>query len=87
MIAGHLRGIVTRPAAGPPPHPLLILLNAGAVRRIGPNRLYVALARRVAAGGALVLRVDLSGLATARRDPGRPERVVYTETFLADTEG
>lgn len=40
----------------------LLLLNAGSIRRIGPSRLYVDLARRWAAQGYTVLRLDVSGV-------------------------
>ncbi len=41
--------------------PACILLNAGLVHRVGPNRLYVRLARALAAAGYRTLRLDLSG--------------------------
>ena len=43
----------------------IVLVSAGLVHRVGPNRLYVRLARRLAATGCPVLRFDLSGSATA----------------------
>ena len=70
-----LFGIATLPPE--PPQRALILLNAGAVGRIGPNRLHVALARRLAATGVLVLRLDLSGLGDSRTRPGAEENIVY----------
>lgn len=39
-----------------------VFLNAGAVRRIGPNRMWVVAARRWAAVGVPSLRVDLAGI-------------------------
>jgi dienelactone hydrolase len=50
--------------------PAVILLNAGLIHRVGPNRLHVRLARRLAAEGFLAMRVDLSGRgdSDARRD-------------------
>lgn len=42
--------------------PMVLLLNAGMVHRIGPNRLYVRLANRLAAIGFRSLRFDLSGI-------------------------
>ena len=66
-----LSGILTEPvgheAAG---RPAVLLLNAGLLHRVGPNRLYVALARRLAAAGLPVLRFDYSGLgeSASRRD-------------------
>lgn len=52
--------------------PAVLLLNAGSVHHIGPGRLWVRLARRWAARGLTVLRLDLAGLgdspATDRED-------------------
>ena len=42
--------------------PAVILSNAGLIHRIGPNRIYVKLARHLAARGYRVLRFDLSGI-------------------------
>ena len=43
-------------------HPAVILLNAGLVHRVGPNRLYVRLARALAANGFVAFRFDFSGI-------------------------
>lgn len=59
--AGRLKGIVTEPASGEVRR-LLILPNAGFVPKYGPHRVYVQLARRLAAHGYAVLRFDLGGL-------------------------
>jgi hypothetical protein len=56
----------------------VLLVNAGAQRRIGPSRLYVNLSRRWAARGATVLRLDLSGLGDSGTQPGAPDNVVYS---------
>jgi dienelactone hydrolase len=42
-----------------------VLLNAGAVRRIGPNRMWVETARRWAARGVPTLRLDVVGIGDA----------------------
>jgi alpha-beta hydrolase superfamily lysophospholipase len=42
--------------------PVIVLLNAGAVHHVGPNRLYVNLARALSAAGFTCLRMDLEGL-------------------------
>ena len=67
-----LVGIITE-AAGErhtPTHPGVLLLNAGLLHRIGPSRMYVCLARKLAAAGFPVLRLDFSGIgdSPARRD-------------------
>ncbi len=45
-----------------------IFLNAGAVRRIGPNRMWVAAARRWATRGVPTLRVDLAAIGDSEGD-------------------
>jgi pimeloyl-ACP methyl ester carboxylesterase len=40
----------------------VILLNAGVVHRVGPGRIYVKIARALAARGFVVLRFDFSGI-------------------------
>ena len=74
-----LFGIITEPARRPAEAaPLFLLLNSGAVHHIGPNRLYVAIARQWAAKGAIVVRMDISGLGDSMARPGAPENEVYT---------
>ncbi|NOY62692.1 MAG: alpha/beta fold hydrolase [Gammaproteobacteria bacterium] len=70
--AVRLVGIVT-PAAEPQTtagRPVIIMLNAGLLHRVGPYRLHVHLARELAAIGFTVLRFDLSGIgdSTIRTD-------------------
>ena len=59
---GSLLGILTLAAGSRLDAPGLILLNAGLIHRVGPNRLYVTLARRLAALGFPCLRFDISGI-------------------------
>ena len=42
--------------------PAVILLNAGLLHRVGPGRLYVRIARRLADAGFVCLRMDFSGI-------------------------
>jgi hypothetical protein len=49
-------------SAAPAELPFVVILNAGIIHRVGPNRLHVSLARALSAQGLSVLRVDLSGL-------------------------
>lgn len=58
-----------------------LLLNAGIVHRVGPNRLYVALARRLAKAGCTVLRFDHAGIGDsgARRDHVPFEQAAVSE--------
>jgi alpha/beta superfamily hydrolase len=88
-----LLGILSTPAPAPaiasdvegvgavaslPSRPAILFLNAGATHHVGPNRLYVALARRWASLGNVVLRMDISGIGDSLSRPGEPENAVYT---------
>lgn len=57
----RLVGVVAAPD-GPMAETACVLMNAGVIHRIGPHRLNVRLARRLAALGIMSLRIDLSGL-------------------------
>jgi len=57
----YLVGVLTRPDQ-PANSPGLLLLNAGMMHRVGPSRVYVRLARRLAEQGFSVLRFDFSGI-------------------------
>jgi hypothetical protein len=63
-----LRGVLSEPVGAPQAPLTLVFLNAGAVRRIGPHRLWVEVARRWAAKGVPSLRVDLEGIGDADGD-------------------
>jgi alpha-beta hydrolase superfamily lysophospholipase len=81
----RLFGVLSNPVAAPPAaRKGLLLLNAGSVHHIGSNRLYVTLARRWAALGHAVLRLDMSGVGDSRPRPGEPENIVYTDHASAD---
>ena len=81
---GHLNAIETTPLATVATGQAIILLNAGAIRRVGPGRLHVDLARRLALQGHRVIRVDLMGLGDSRAAAGRDENIVYTDTALRE---
>ena len=75
-----LAGVVSErdaPAAAAGARRGILLLSAGPGRRVGPHRLWVPWARRRAAHGDVVLRLDLPGVGDsarhARPDPGRPD--------------
>jgi alpha-beta hydrolase superfamily lysophospholipase len=81
-----LFGILTPadPDYADPKHPRILLSNAGCVNRAGPHRTYVKMARRWAALGFEVLRVDLSGIGDSPVEPGAIENVTYPPSGLAD---
>jgi alpha-beta hydrolase superfamily lysophospholipase len=64
-------GVLTSPAHNEPSAAGrgVILLNAGTVHHVGPNRLYVRLARTWAKAGHHVLRLDLRGIGESRLPP------------------
>lgn len=77
----RLFGVVTTAVPGQGGHTpttAVMLLNSGAVHHVGPNRLYVTLARRWAAQGIVVLRLDLSGLGDSAPRAGEDENIVYS---------
>jgi dienelactone hydrolase len=80
-------GVLVPPAApSPPGRPAIVLLPAGAVNRCGPHRLYVTMARRWAALGFTVLRVDLSGIGDTPAPPGTKESLVYPRDGYSDID-
>ena len=84
--ARKLFGILTAPppSTARPELPPIILLNAGTVHRVGSHRLYVPMARRWAALGFHVLRVDLSGIGDSPVPEGNPENLTYPRDGLED---
>lgn len=81
-----LFGVMCRPAAGqwPSDGPSILMFNAGAVHAIGPNRLWVRLARRWAARGVRVLRVDITGIGDSDARVGALDNVVYSPHAMRD---
>jgi pimeloyl-ACP methyl ester carboxylesterase len=82
----RLFGILTAPppTTARPELPPIILLNAGTVHRVGSHRLYVPMARKWAALGFHVLRVDLSGIGDSPVPEGHPENLTYPRDGLED---
>lgn len=60
---------------------IFVLLNAGAVHRQGPFRLYVHLARRLAALGFSSIRFDQPGLGDSVQAAERPPREIVGEVL------
>lgn len=76
----NLVAIVSEPST-PGSVPQVLILNAGVLHRVGPHRLHVSLARRLAAAGHRVARLDLSGIGDSRALPGR---LTFRESSVAD---
>lgn len=94
---GQLVGILSHPPVGTPatrPDPTLpaslaaspelafIILNAGVLHRVGPHRLHVHLARRIAALGLVGLRLDLGGIGDSLASS---DAVTFRDSAVADT--
>ncbi len=62
---GRLTAIVAEPLGSAQSELCAVLLNAGAVRRSGPNRMWVETARRWAARGVRTVRFDVEGIGDA----------------------
>ncbi len=62
---GELFGVLAEPEGGSAGDVCAVLLNAGAIRRIGPNRMWVETARRWSALGVPTVRLDLEGIGDA----------------------
>lgn len=89
-----LVGIVTNAAPVSHEKPGVILLNPGIVHRVGPGRIYVRIARALAAQGFTVLRFDLSGIGDSSvRLDNRPfeessvDEAIVAMRFLQATKG
>ena len=78
-----LFGIVTEPGSGEARR-AVVLLNAGADVHVAFGRLYVTLARRWAALGFVVLRMDLAGLGDSGTRAGRADNEVFPAAALDD---
>ena len=93
---GQAFGLLAQPIDVPPTTICAIFLNAGAVRRIGPNRLWAETARRWSARGVPTIRVDVEGIGDADGDPTRyldvgnfyaPASGALVAAILNDLEG
>ena len=78
----NLLGVLTIPAAARPDSPAVILLNAGLLHRVGPNRLHVDIARRLAVAGFATLRFDMSGVGDSELDGANS--LLYIERSVHD---
>jgi pimeloyl-ACP methyl ester carboxylesterase len=76
-----LVGVLTEPASGGRGLPAVLLLNSGIVHRVGPNRVHVAIARRLAAAGHAVLRFDFSGVGDS---PPRVDHLPFEESSVEE---
>jgi len=84
---GQLFGIHAQAAGdAAPQRPMVVLFNSGTVHHVGPNRLYVMLARELAALGFPSVRCDLEGLGdSVQRGAGR-ENHPYPDSAVPDAQ-
>ena len=80
----RLVGISTRPSTGlDPALPAVVFLNSGIIHRIGPNRLYVRLARALAVDAEILAELSLPPLEAANGqfvlDPDPVKRGPYAD--------
>jgi pimeloyl-ACP methyl ester carboxylesterase len=61
--------------------PAILFLDAGFIHHVGPNRLYVTTARRLAAAGFLGLRFDFSGIGDS---PSRPDHLPFQKSAVGE---
>lgn len=81
----NLIGIITDPVKTPKSTglPGVILLNMGVFHRVGPNRLYVKIARDLASIGFPVLRCDFSGIGDSQH---REDNLPFAKSAIIETQ-
>src|SRR5262249_18773844 len=80
--SASLLGILSRPTYElPARRPAVVILNTGIAHRVGHHRMYVKMARALAASGHLAFRFDLSGIGDSA---SRGDGVTPTEAHRAD---
>lgn len=83
----HLFGIISYAGAPDTGKPAVVLLNSGSVHHVGPNRLYVMLARALSAAGFICLRMDIEGIGdSVPRGSTARENHPYQDSAVADTD-
>jgi dienelactone hydrolase len=87
-IGDGLFGVLAEPAASDAGRKGtgVLMANAGCVHRIGPNRLYVTLARQWASLGYTVLRMDLGGLGDSDTPDDGVENHPYPSHAVRDIQ-
>ncbi|MET0342508.1 MAG: alpha/beta fold hydrolase [Polyangiales bacterium] len=64
----------------------ILMLNVGTNHRVGPNRLYVRMARHWARAGYHTLRFDLAGMGDSRAAAGYATARLYSKDSVADVQ-
>jgi pimeloyl-ACP methyl ester carboxylesterase len=86
---GETVGVLAEPEGGVDGELCAVFLNAGAVRMVGPSRLWTETARDWAAAGVPSLRVDLEGIGEADGEPSGELRVAdfYVPRYIDQVRG
>lgn len=81
-----LVGVLCEPAPGSAlvGAPAVLMANVGVNHRVGPNRLWVELSRRLASTGIPALRFDLSGMGDSEPRPGNDAELERGRADIAD---
>ena len=84
----RLFGIVTEPTdlLAARNKAAVLMLNVGANHRVGPNRMYVRLARDLASRGIVSFRFDVAGLGDSRTASGDRESRLYSKDSVGDVK-
>ncbi len=84
---GDAFGIFARPESSDDAPYCTVFLNAGAIRHVGPNRIWTEASRDLAAAGIPSLRVDLESIGEADGNPARRAHVsdFYNDEFVGQT--
>jgi pimeloyl-ACP methyl ester carboxylesterase len=82
--SGSLFAILTEPAGGVTAEVSAVLFNVGSDRRIGPNRAWVETARRWAARGVAVVRLDQPGIGDSDGDEVYEDLAAYYEGRITE---
>lgn len=78
-----LSGVLSEPDEIVPGAPGVVLLNSGILHHVGPSRLYVSLARRLATEGHVSFRFDFSGIGDSE---SRKDSLPFVESAPAETQ-
>jgi pimeloyl-ACP methyl ester carboxylesterase len=80
---GNLSGVLTTPHDGRSSL-CLVMLNAGAIRRVGPNRMWVEAARRWAQRGVSSLRLDVEAIGESDGEvaPYADDDALYVDALI-----
>jgi pimeloyl-ACP methyl ester carboxylesterase len=83
-----LVAVVTTPVPAPPPErPVIVVLNAGVIHRVGANRVNVGVSRALAREGFVTCRFDFSGIGDSEPRQGLLDLNESVRLDIADVLG